>query len=120
VSKSQYGNHSTKVDDMFVPAANYPIDNGARNPNQPRNHSPYSYFQNLIKPNAKRGRDCKASEYYFYVTPNKPNPRRQLNKVKKKNCFLISGESFKTMLGGESSKAIDDVFVPRVSAGDQQ
>jgi hypothetical protein len=91
---------------MFVPAANYPTDNGARNSNQLHHHSPYSYFRNVINPNAKRGTGFDASEHYFYVkaVSNKPNPR-ELNIVEKKNFFLISGESFKSMLGFEISKA---------------
>jgi hypothetical protein len=77
-----------------------------------QHHSPYSYFRSLVKKDEKRNRvDFDANEYYFYVTPNKPNPQRQLTACEESNnCFLISGESFKKLLGREISGAVGPVF----------
>jgi hypothetical protein len=108
LSKSQYSAHSTKADDMFSPALNYPINPDVRNQTH---HSPYSYFRKLIKKDQARKRTTfDATEYYFYITPNKPNPQRKLTACEKNNCFLISGKSFKNLLGHEISDAIAPVF----------
>eukprot|EP00550_Attheya_septentrionalis_P002049 CAMPEP_0198290588 /NCGR_PEP_ID=MMETSP1449-20131203/8391_1 /TAXON_ID=420275 /ORGANISM="Attheya septentrionalis, Strain CCMP2084" /LENGTH=665 /DNA_ID=CAMNT_0043989103 /DNA_START=10 /DNA_END=2010 /DNA_ORIENTATION=- len=108
LSKSQYSAHPTKADDMFSPAPNYPINPDVRNQTH---HSPYSYFRNLIKKDQERNRTTfDATEYYFYITPNKPNPQRQLTACEENNCFLISGESFKNLLGHGISNAIAPVF----------
>ena len=107
VSKSKYSTHSTKAEDMFLPTAKYPVNTGAK----PRHHSPYSYFRNLINSNPKRGTGFEEGEYYFYVTPNKPNPQRELSAVEMNNCFLVSGDRFEKLLGHEISLAIKEVLL---------
>ena len=42
ISKSKYNAHSTKADDIFEPAANYPLDFQSGSGDQ--RHSPYTFF----------------------------------------------------------------------------